>query len=99
MADLVVKDLSGLVVDLDHLISEFEGALDLQDVGRISTKKGIWGQLNANLSMHDFAWNWTKHRNDMVDDMKKLREQVQQVQQAWEQADKELADSLTEDAG
>lgn len=96
MADLVVKDLAGLVSGLDHLIGEFEGALDLQDVGRQSTKRGIWGQLNANLSMHDFADNWTTHRNDMVEAMKELRDKVQGANEAWERADKELAETLNE---
>ena len=31
MADIVVKDLGGLVRDLNQLISEFEGALDFQN--------------------------------------------------------------------
>lgn len=91
-ADLVVTDLAELVTDLDALISEFEGALDLED-----DSDDIWGQLNANLSMGDFADNWTKHRDDMVEAMKKFREKVSKVNEAWEKGDRELADSLTEE--
>lgn len=92
MADLVVTDLAALVTDLDHLISEFEGALDLED-----DSDDIWGQHNANLSMGDFADNWTKHRNDMIEAMKKFREKVSQVNDAWAAADRELAESLAEE--
>ena len=89
MADLVVKDLDGLITDLDKLIGEFEGALDFQN-----DDKGLWGQLNANLSMGDFADNWTVHRDAMVKDMKSLRDSVQKVDQSWSQADKQLHDSF-----
>lgn len=91
MADLVVTDLAGLVTDLDVLISEFEGALDLED-----DSDDIWGQLNANLSMGDFADNWTTHRNDMVDAMKKFREKVREVNDAWAEADRQLSESLVQ---
>jgi len=91
MADLVVTDLADLVTDLDVLISEFEGALDLED-----DNDDIWGQLNANLSMGDFADNWTKHRDDMVEAMKKFREKVREVNDAWAEADQKLSESLTQ---
>jgi hypothetical protein len=91
MADLVVTDLAELVTDLDVLISEFEGALDLED-----DSDDIWGQHNANLSMGDFADNWTKHRDDMVEAMKKFREKVSQTNDKWAKADQELSASLTE---
>ena len=89
MADLVVKDLEGLVSDLNELISQFEGALDFQN-----DYKGIWGQHNANLSMGDFADNWTIHRNKMVEDMKSLRDKVTKVNEAWTKADQQLQQSL-----
>lgn len=89
MADLVVKDLDKLVSDLNELISQFEGALDFQN-----DDKGLWGQLNANLSMGDFADNWTVHRDAMVKDMKALRDKVQKVDDAWNQSDQQLRDSF-----
>lgn len=90
MADLVVKeDLVALVGDLGELISQFEGALDFQD-----DFKGIWGQHNADLSMGDFADNWTTNRNKMVDDMKSLREHVIKVNEAWAEADRKLTASM-----
>jgi hypothetical protein len=89
MADLVVKDLGDLANDLDSLIGEFEGALDFQN-----DDKGLWGQLNANLSMGDFADNWTIHRNKMVDAMKSLRDKVNQVNDDWTKAEQKLVDSL-----
>jgi 2-hydroxy-3-keto-5-methylthiopentenyl-1-phosphate phosphatase len=91
MADLVVTDLAALVTDLDVLISEFEGALDLED-----DNDDIWGQLNANLSMGDFADNWTSNRNDMVEAMKKFRENVREVNDAWTEADRKLSESLVQ---
>lgn len=92
MADLIVRDdLVSLVSDLNSLIGEFEGALDLQNDDR-----GLWGQDNANLSMDDFADNWTVHRDAMVKDMKSLRDSVDQINQAWEQAEQQLRDSLDE---
>jgi hypothetical protein len=89
MADLVVKDLQDLVSDLNELISQFEGALDFQN-----DDKGLWGQHNANLSMGDFADNWTVHRDAMVKDMKSLRDKVTKIDQSWAQADKQLLDSF-----
>jgi hypothetical protein len=91
MADIVVKDLEGLVANLNDLISQFEGALDFQN-----DYKGIWGQLNANLSMGDFADNWTIHRNAMVKDMKELRDKVTKVNEAWADADKQLQQSFAQ---
>jgi hypothetical protein len=91
MADLVVKDdLVSLVSDLNELISQFEGALDFQN-----DYKGIWGQLNANLSMGDFADNWTVHRDKMVTSMKTLRDAVSKANDAWAQADQKLAASFS----
>ncbi|MEZ0090215.1 hypothetical protein [Streptacidiphilus sp. EB129] len=89
MADLVVKDLQTLVSDLNELIGQFEGALDFQN-----DDKGIWGQHNANLSMGDFADNWTDHRDAMVKDMKALRDKVTKVDEAWTQGDQQLLSSF-----
>ncbi|MEY9928271.1 hypothetical protein ABH926_002910 [Catenulispora sp. GP43] len=90
MADLIVRDdLVSLVSDLNSLIGEFEGALDVQN-----EDKGLWGQHNANLSMGDFAANWRIHRDAMVKDMKTLRDSVDKVNQAWAQGDQQLRDSL-----
>ncbi|MFI9102993.1 hypothetical protein ACIGXA_20965 [Streptomyces fildesensis] len=89
MADLVVKDLKDLVSDLNELISQFEGALDFQN-----DDKGLWGQHNANLSMGDFADNWTVHRDAMVKDMKSLRDKVTKIDDAWSQADQQLLDTF-----
>lgn len=91
MADIVVKDLGGLVRDLNQLISEFEGALDFQNA-----YKGQWGQHNANLSMGDFADNWTGSRDKMVEAMKKFRESVEGADQAWTEAERQMLDSLGE---
>ena len=92
MADLVVKDdLKILADDLHELISQFEGALDFQN-----DDKGKWGQLNANLSMGDFADNWTVHRNKMVKDMKSFRDKVVKVSDAWEQGEAQLLATLTD---
>jgi hypothetical protein len=91
MADLVVKDLQTLVSDLNELIGQFEGALDFQN-----DDKGLWGQHNANLSMGDFADNWTVHRDAMVKDMKSLRDKVGKVDDAWNQADQQLLATFQE---
>ena len=90
MADLVVKDLQDLISDLNELIGQFEGALDFQN-----DDKGLWGQHNANLSMGDFAANWTIHRNTMVTDMKTLRDKVTKVDQAWAQSDTQLLQTFS----
>jgi hypothetical protein len=89
MADVVVKDLQALVSDLNDLIGQFEGALDFQN-----DDKGLWGQHNANLSMGDFAANWTIHRDAMVKAMKSLRDEVTKVDQAWAQSDTQLLQSF-----
>jgi hypothetical protein len=92
MADIVVTDLVDLVSDLNELVGQFKGALDFQD-----EQKGHWGQLNANLSMGDFADNWTGSRDKMVTAMDKFRERLEGVDQAWADAEKQLADSLEKD--
>jgi hypothetical protein len=91
MADIVVKDLADLVRDLNELIGQFEGALDFQD-----DYKGHWGQLNANLSMGDFADNWTGSRDKMVEAMKKFRDSVQGADDAWAKAEENMVASLEE---
>ena len=89
MADLVVQDLDVLADDLDVLITEFEEADGFQD-----EMKRHWGQLNADLSMGDFADNWKIHRGKMVDAMKTLRDAVRKADQDWTDADVKLAESL-----
>jgi hypothetical protein len=89
--DIVVKDLDALAGDLNELISQFEGALDFQN-----EQKGQWGQLNANLSMGDFADNWTGSRNKMVEAMKKFRESVEGADQGWAEAEQKMTASLEE---
>lgn len=90
MADLVVKDdIVSLVSDLDALITAFEGATKYQD-----DVKGLWGQLNANLSMGDFAHNWNINREDMVESMQELRERLQGIAENWAEVDAEMARSL-----
>ncbi|GAA2555182.1 hypothetical protein GCM10010435_27170 [Winogradskya consettensis] len=89
MPDLVVKDLDGLVSSLNELIGQFEGALDFQD-----DEKDQWGQLNANLSMGDFADNWTVHRNKLVEEMKKFRDKVKELDETWTEAEKQMRESM-----
>jgi hypothetical protein len=89
MADIVVKDLAGLVSDLKELKHQFEGALDFQN-----EQKGQWGQHNANLSMGDFADNWTGSRDKMVEAMEKFAEKVEKTDEAWAEAEKNLVESL-----
>jgi hypothetical protein len=89
MADIVVKDLAALVSDLKELVHQFAGALDFQN-----EQKGQWGQLNANLSMGDFADNWTGNRDKMVEAMEEFGEKVDGADQAWAEAEKNLVDSL-----
>ena len=89
MADLVVKDLDELASNLDSIIDAFDGAENLQD-----DDKGLWGQLNANLSMGDFAYNWKIHRGKITDSLKSFRDKVKQVDDAWNKGDLKLAQSL-----
>jgi hypothetical protein len=90
MADLVVRaDLADLVRELDMLIGEFKGALDLEnDTAR------VWGQHHANLTMGDFADNWTANRDKLVVDMEKLRDAARQVDEKWAETDRSQAESL-----
>jgi len=90
MADLIVRDdLVTLSNHLGYLIGQFEGALDTQN-----EDKRLWGQNNANLSMGDFAANWTIHRNEMVTTMKSFQQVVDKANQTWAQGDQQLAQSL-----
>lgn len=92
MADLVVKsDLTDLAQELTWLVSEFKGALDLEnDTAR------HWGQHHANLTMGDFADNWTAHRDEMVVDMEKLCDAVHKVADGWRENETGLYHSLPE---
>jgi hypothetical protein len=92
MADIVVKGLADLAGNLSELISQFEGALDFQN-----DQKGQWGQLNANLSMGDFADNWTGSRDKMVEAMKEFREKIEAADDSWTEADRQMLASLEED--
>jgi hypothetical protein len=94
MADLVVSDdLANLAGALDVLVGEFKNALGFQN-----HDKGIWGQLNANLSMGDFADNWTVHREKLVEKMEELGELVAKVHETWGTFDSDLAATLAEDS-
>ncbi|WP_433389175.1 hypothetical protein [Micromonospora sp. KLBMP9576] len=89
MADIVVKGLADLARNLSELISQFEGALDFEN-----EYDKEWGQHNANLSMGDFADNWTGSRDKMVEAMKKFRKAIEGADQAWTDADLEMLKSL-----
>jgi hypothetical protein len=91
MADLVVRDLQDLIGDLHYLIDQFQGALDWQNAG-----KGHWGQLNANLTMGDFAANWRIHRDRMVKSMKSFQKSIEDLDIAWGDGDTKLASTLEE---
>lgn len=91
MADLVVKDLKELADDLTQLAGNFKAATDLQNESR-----DLWGQLNANLSMKDFAYNWEVHRSDMADKMSSFSEKVAKVDEEWTKADQKMKDSFKE---
>lgn len=91
MADLVVKGLADLARNISELISQFEGALDFEN-----EMAKQWGQHNANLSMGDFADNWTGSRDKMVEAMKKFRERIESADEAWTEAENELYKSLLE---
>jgi hypothetical protein len=91
MADLVVKDLKDLISDLHYLIDQFQGALDWQNAG-----KGHWGQLNANLTMGDFAANWRIHRDRMVKSMKSFQKSIEDLDIDWDDVDHKLASTLEE---
>ncbi len=93
MADLVVKeDLVALADDLDELVDQFQGALDFEN-----DHDGDWGQYNANLSMGDFADNWTTNRNKMVESMKTLSSKAREAALAWDDIDTQLEVSLEEE--
>ena len=89
MADLVVKDLAGLVSDLKELVHQFAGALDFQN-----DQKGQWGQRNANWSMGDFADNWTGSRDKMVKAMEEFSAKIDEVDKAWTEAERSLVESM-----
>jgi hypothetical protein len=91
MADIVVKDLGGLVDDLNALIEQFNSATKFQD-----EFKGHWGQHNANLSMGDFAHNWRINRKKMVESMEKFRDVVKSAEENWAEGERQLAASLEE---
>ncbi|GGK95875.1 hypothetical protein [Mangrovihabitans endophyticus] len=89
MADIVVQDLGALVDDLAILIDEFDHASKFQD-----DYKGRWGQLNANLSMGDFAFNWRLHRKKIIEAMKEFQGQVSSAENSWSEAESEMVKGL-----
>lgn len=91
MADLVVADLQDLIDDINYLTDQFRGALDWQNAG-----KGHWGQLNANLTMGDFAANWRIHRDKMVKAMDSFKDTVQKCEDFWTDGETKLRSTLEE---
>ncbi|MGL4175648.1 MAG: type VII secretion target [Dermatophilaceae bacterium] len=88
--DLRVSEaLDALADDLDELVDQFQGALDFEN-----DHDGDWGQRNANLSMGDFADNWTTNRNKMVESMKTLSSKARETALAWDDTDTQLKDSM-----
>ncbi|MDR6322927.1 hypothetical protein [Actinoplanes couchii] len=92
MADIVVKGLNDLSRNLGEIISQFKGALDLEN-----GLEKQWGQHNANLSMGDFADNWTGNRDKMVEDLEKFKERIDKADEAWTEGDLQLFKTLQSD--
>lgn len=81
----------------DHLKAihaEFEGAGQ-----QTKDETGIWGQRDMRTAMRDFTDSWWVHRKKIDERLKKLSDQVGQCCEAWTDADKQLSDSITAEAG
>ncbi|MCL2581102.1 MAG: hypothetical protein FWE35_01445 [Streptosporangiales bacterium] len=90
MADLVVDaTLDDTNRDLKAILHEFEHCG--QDAKEYWN---IWGQSDVADAMGSFANNWYIHRQAIKSRLSKLSDRVNKACSTWDQADKQLSDSL-----
>jgi hypothetical protein len=80
--------------DLKAIHDEFDKAQSNAD-----ESSGIWGQADVEDAMNEFAHDWYVHRDKINQRLGKLSERVDQACTAWNDADKQLTDSLGPDDG
>jgi hypothetical protein len=56
--------------------------------------KQIWGQDDVRKAMDDFVNNWYVHRDAINSRLAKLSDRVDKACSTWDDADKQLSDSL-----
>jgi hypothetical protein len=92
--DLIVDaSLDDINRDLKAIHDEFTNAKHSAE-----ENNGIWGQRDLSQAMDAFANNWYVHRDAINERLGKLSERVDQACNTWNDADKQLTQSLeTED--
>jgi hypothetical protein len=90
MADLAVDaSLDDTNRDLKAILDEFNNAQK-----NAKEDGGIWGQADVASAMSAFANNWYVHRDAIQSRLSKLSDRVNTACSTWNDADKQLADSL-----
>jgi flagellar biosynthesis chaperone FliJ len=93
MADLIVDaSLDDTNRDLKAILDEYNNAQK-----NAKEDQGVWGQSDVASAMSAFANNWYVHRDAIQSRLSKLSDRVDKACSAWNDADKQLADSLQVD--
>jgi hypothetical protein len=93
--DLIVDaSLDDTNRDLKAIHDEFNNAQKNAD-----ENSGIWGQADLASAMNQFANDWYVHRDAINDRLGKLSDRVDKACSTWNDADKQLAESLQTDDG
>lgn len=90
MADLIVDaSLDDTNRDLKSILNEYKNCQK-----NASDDQNIWGQSDVASAMSAFANNWWVHRAAIQDRLSKLSDRVDKACSTWDDADKQLANSL-----
>ncbi|NIJ05111.1 hypothetical protein [Frigoribacterium faeni] len=92
MPDLIV-DGEALRTSIDSL-ARVRDELSDQMSGR-DENHDIFGQKDLNKAMHDFSGDWKIHRNKIKDDVVKLHDKLVEMSDTWDEADGEMAKSIS----
>jgi len=92
MPDLIV-DGEALRTSIDSL-SRVRDELGDQMSGR-DENHDIFGQRDLNKAMRDFSGDWKIHRTKIKDDVSKLHDKLVEMSETWDEADGEMAKSIS----
>jgi hypothetical protein len=92
MPDLIV-DGEALRTSIDAL-ARVRDELSDQMSGR-DENHDIFGQKELNKAMRDFSGDWKIHRTKIKDDVVKLHDKFVEMSDTWDEADGEIAKSIS----
>lgn len=92
MPDLIVTSaaLEDSAAKLTSIKAELDHAHD-----KVREDKSVWAQSDLTAAMANFAYNWDIHRGKIAAAVGDLQKKMQDMTQAWEATEQDLADGLT----